>query len=346
MKGLSARSAGDASTLGESSRLAVFASFAAIYFLYGGTYLAIALGLRSIPPFLLMGSRSILGGAVLLLISRIQGPKLRPAEDWLHAAISGMLLFLGCHGALAYAERFVPSGISAVVLATIPFWIILVNLAIGRREPWQELAGLVPGFLGVTIIALLGSPKGNQPVPPAMIALLLGSSLSWALGTVYVQNRAIHIPSHDLAGMQLICGGAGLLALSLASGELTHFNPQKVTAISLLGMLYLALLGSALGNTAYLWLLDRMPAPIVATYTFVNPVVALILGWWLLGERISLISGLGIALVIGSVILLQLFKARSNSRFGQTPNNASDDNRTPSERASVRSGAQGRTNDR
>ena len=292
----------------------VVSAFAAIYFLYGGTYLAIALGLRSIPPFLLMGGRSILGGAVLLLLSRIQGSRMRAPEDWLHAAISGMLLFVGCHGALAYAERFVPSGISAVVLATIPFWIILVNLAIGRHEPWQELVGLLPGFLGVALITWLGSSKGNQSVPPAMIALLLASSLSWALGTVYVQSRAIHIPSHDLAGMQLICGGAGLLALSLGAGELTNFSPQKVTAISLAGMLYMALLGSAVANTAYLWLLDRMPAPIVATYTFVNPVIALILGWWILGERITLMSGIGSVLVIGSVISLQLFKANASLR--------------------------------
>jgi drug/metabolite transporter (DMT)-like permease len=222
----------------------------------------------------------------------------------LHAAISGVLLFVGCHGALACAQRFVPSGLSAIILATIPFWIALINAAIGQSEPLLKLAGLVPGFVGVALIAWLETSNTERPLPAAMIALLLASALSWALGSVYAQRRAAHIPPHDLAGMQLICGGAGLLLLSVLAGEWTDFAPQQVTIVSLLGMLYLALLGSVIGNTAYLWLLDRMSAPIVATYTFVNPVVAVILGVWVLGERITMPSLAGAALVIGSVVAL------------------------------------------
>src|SRR5205807_2214160 len=210
-----------------TNRAQLAAAFAAIYLLWGGTYLAIALGLQSIPPFLLIGSRSILGGMVLFAFSQLRGLALQPWRDWSHAAVSGVLLFVGCHGALAYAQRFVPSGLSAIILATIPFWIVLVNAATGQREPLQRLAGLVPGFV-----------------------------------------------------------------------------PQQVTVVSLMGVLYLALLGSVVGNTAYLWLLDRMSAPIVATYTFVNPVVAVILGAWVLGERITMPSLAGAALVIGSVVAL------------------------------------------
>src|SRR5205085_206931 len=208
-----------------TNRAQLAAAFAAIYLLWGGTYLAIALGLQSIPPFLLIGSRSILGGMVLFAFSQRRGLALRPWQDWSHAALSGVLLFVGCHGALAYAQRSVPSGLSAIILATIPFWIVLVNAATGQREPLRKLAGLVPDFV-----------------------------------------------------------------------------PQQVTVVSLMGLLYLALLGSVVGNTAYLWLLDRMSAPIVATYTFVNPVVAVILGAWVLGERITLPSLAGAALVIGSVV--------------------------------------------
>ena len=277
------------------------AAFAAIYLLWGGTYLAIALGLQSIPPFLLIGSRSILGGMVLFAFSQLGGLALRPWQDWSHAAISGVLLFVGCHGALAYAQRFVPSGLSAIILATIPFWIVLVNGATGQREPLQKIAGLVPGFAGVALIAWHEASNPEHPLPVAMIALLLASALSWALGSVYAQRRAAHIPPHDLAGMQLICGGAGLLMLSVPAGEWPDFVPQQVTVVSLM---YLALLGSVVGNTAYLWLLDRMSAPIVATYTFVNPVVAVILGAWVLGERITMPSLAGAALVIGSVVAL------------------------------------------
>ena len=287
-----------------TNRAQLAAAFAAIYLLWGGTYLAIALGLQSIPPFLLIGSRSILGGMVLFAFSQLGGLALRPWQDWSHAAISGVLLFVGCHGALAYAQRFVPSGLSAIILATIPFWIVLVNAATGQREPLQKLAGLVPGFVGVALIAWHETSNPEHPLPVTMIALLLASALSWALGSVYAQRRAAHIPPHDLAGMQLICGGAGLLMLSVLAGEWPDFVPQQVTVVSLMGLLYLALLGSVVGNTAYLWLLDRMSAPIVATYTFVNPVVAVILGAWVLGERITMPSLAGAALVIGSVVAL------------------------------------------
>jgi drug/metabolite transporter (DMT)-like permease len=286
------------------------AAFGAIYLLWGGTYLAIAVGLESIPAFLLMASRSVLGGVVLLLLSAIRGFSVRPSKDWLHAAISGLFLFVGCHGALAYAEHFIPSGLAAVVLATIPFWIVLVNLAIGQQEPWRKLAGLFPGLLGVALIAWRGSSRSDQPLPPTMIALLLASALSWALGTVYSQRRAAHIRSHDLAGMQLICGGIGLFLLSAIAGEWQEFQFERVSMASVGAMLYLALLGSAVGNTAYLWLIDRMSATLVATYTFVNPVVALILGWWILNERITIASAVGAALVIGSVVFVQRLVSR------------------------------------
>jgi drug/metabolite transporter (DMT)-like permease len=287
---------------GTTDQLMVVVAFAALYLLWGGTYLAIALGLQSIPPFLLMGLRSILAGAILLALSNLWGFRKRASGDWLHATISGFLLFVGCHGALAYAQRFVPSGLSAVVLATIPFWIVLVNTVIGQREPMWKLIGLIPGFLGVALIAWHEGSSSEHSLSSAMIALLLVSALAWALGSVYSQRRAAHIPSYDLAGMQLLCGGVGLLMLSIVGREWANFDPQRVSAVSIAGVLYLVLLGSVIGNTAYLWLLDRISAPVVATYTFVNPVIALLLGWWALDERITLPNLMGAALVIGSII--------------------------------------------
>jgi drug/metabolite transporter (DMT)-like permease len=298
----------------DRNRFTIVAAFGAIYFLWGGTYIAIALGIQSIPPFILMGSRSVVGGALLLLFSKLRGDALRPAGDWGIAAISGIFLFVGCHGALAYAERFVPSGLSAVVLATIPFWIILVNMVIGHREPLQRLLGLLPGFIGVALIAWPGGSSSSAAPPLPMMLLLLASALSWALGTVYSQSRGGHIPSHDLAGMQLLCGGCALLLLGVCAGELISFAPQRVTIISIAGLLYLAFFGSAVANTAYLWLLDRMPASLVATYTFVNPVIALLLGWSVLKEQLTVRTAIGAALVIGSIVTLQLTKAPIETR--------------------------------
>jgi drug/metabolite transporter (DMT)-like permease len=191
-------------------------------------------------------------------------------------------------------------------LATIPFWIVLVNASTGQSEPLRKFLTLVPGLAGVGVIAWNETSNAQHSLPVGMFALLVASSL-WALGSVYAQRRAAHIPPHDLAGMQLICGGIGLLALSGLAGEWVGFTPRQVSIISLEGLLYLGLLGSAVGNTAYLWLLDRMSAPIVATYTFVNPVVALILGVSVLGERITIPSLAGATLVISSVAALLYF---------------------------------------
>jgi drug/metabolite transporter (DMT)-like permease len=296
-----------------TNRVHYAGAFGAIYLLWGGTYLAIALGLQSIPPFLLIGARSILGGAVLLALSGLR-PLTRSWEDWRHATISGVLLFIGCHGTLAYAQRYVPSGLSAIILATIPFWIVLVNAATGQREPLRKLLALVPGLAGVGVIAWNETSNARHSLPIDMIALLVLSSLFWALGTVYAQRRAAHIPPHDLAGMQLVSGGIGLLALSGLAGEWIDFAPRQVSIVSLGGLLYLAVLGSAVGNTAYLWLLDRMSAPIVATYTFVNPVIALILGVWILDESITLPSLAGAALVVCSVAALLRLSSTENPR--------------------------------
>lgn len=280
------------------------AAFAAIYLLWGGTYLAIALGLQSIPPFMLIGFRSLLGGAVLFTYSRWREAARPSWQDWRHAAISGALLFIGCHGALAYAQRTVPSGVAAIILATIPFWIVLVNAASGQKEPTLKIVALVPGFLGVALIAWREVSDQQHAISIAMIVLLLASACSWALGSVYAQRRAGYIPPHDLAGMQLICGGIGLLLLSILAEDWTGFALQRITLTSLAGLLYLGLIGSALGNTAYLWLLDRFSAPVVATYTFINPVIAVVLGFLVLGERVSTQTSLGAALVVGSVVAL------------------------------------------
>jgi len=287
--------------------LKITGAFAAIYLLWGGTYLAIALSLQSIPAFMLIASRSLVGGAVLLLIAYFRASGLRPLGDWGHAAVGGAFFFVGCHGALAYAQRQVPSGLAAVLLATIPFWIVLVNTVIARSEPIGKLLGLLPGFAGVALIAWHDTLSSTRPFSWTMILLLLASALSWALGTVYSQRRAAHIPSDQLAAMQLICGGVVLLLVSVFVGEWRGFAIENVTMTSIAGMLYLALLGSVVGNTAYLWLLDRMSAPIVATYTFVNPIIALLLGWWVLGEQVTWMTLCAAALVVSSIIMLLAF---------------------------------------
>ncbi|MBV9115627.1 MAG: EamA family transporter [Hyphomicrobiales bacterium] len=309
----------------------MLAAFAAVYLIWGSTYLAIALGIESIPPFLLMGLRSVIGGGVLFAWSRwgpldADGGGLKREDPpgpraWAHAAICGLLFFLGCHGILAYAEKQVPSGIAAIVLATIPFWIVLLNSVLpgARRPPGLTLLALVPGFAGVALIAWREASRPEHPLDPVMILLLLASAFSWALGSVVSQRHASLLSAATLSGMQLLCGGAALLACSLLAGELVGFSPSEVSARSFAGLAYLALAGTVLGFASYIWLLDRAPAPLVSTYTFVNPIIAVLLGWLILSEPMAPEMLIGAALVVASVIAVGLFDASHRHEVSAGP---------------------------
>jgi drug/metabolite transporter (DMT)-like permease len=264
-----------------------------------------------------MGGRSVAAGAILVGLSWLRTSGLPPAGAWLHAAASGLLLFAGCHGALAYAQQRMPSGLAAMVLATIPFWIALLDLVAptdGRRRPRAaSLMAMVPGLAGVALIAWRGAAAGGgAAVEPAMVALLLGSAFSWAAGSVVSRRHAASTPALALAGMQLVCGGIVLLAASALASEIEHFSPGGVSVLSWAALAYLALAGSVVAFTAYVWLLDHAPGPLVATYTFVNPAIAVVLGWAVLGERPSALTLFGMALVVGSVAVVWRLKAKED----------------------------------
>jgi drug/metabolite transporter (DMT)-like permease len=280
------------------------AAFAAVYVIWGSTYLALALALASMPPLLLTGARSVSAGAILLGIQRLRSSGLPSARAWGFAAVVGVLMFVGCHGTLAYAQQYVPSGLAAVMLATIPFWIVLLNFAAspGGRPSLLSFVGLVPGLAGVALITWSGGLLETKPIPPAMVLLLLGSAFSWAAGSVISQRHATATPAVAAAGMQLVCGGVVLLVASALAGELDGFSTAGISAVSWLGFAYLTIAGSVVAFTAYMWLLDHLPGPLVATYTFVTPVIAVVLGSTFLGERMSAPMLAGTALVVCSVI--------------------------------------------
>jgi drug/metabolite transporter (DMT)-like permease len=259
----------------------LLAAFAAVYILWGSTYLAIALAVRSIPPFLMIGLRSVAAGAILLGLAQVRNPGLPRARVWASAAASGILLFGGCHGTLAYAEEYVPSGLAAVMLATIPFWIVLIKFVISAedRPTPMTLAALVPGLAGVALFALPAGSQAAGPIAPEMVLILLASACMWAVGSVISQRQSASVPAITSAGMQLLCGGGALLIASALKGELGGFSISQVSPVSLAGLGYLTLAGSIVAFTAYVWLLDHARAPLVATYTFVNPIVAVVLGW-------------------------------------------------------------------
>lgn len=295
-----------------SRRFLVIGAFAAIYLLWGSTYFAITLGLKSIPPFLLMALRSFCGGIVLLAMSGRQIANVS-LQTWATACLCGLLFFVGCHGVLAFAQQSVPSGVAAIVLATIPFWILLIDTLFpgDQRAKPAALLALVPGFFGVGLVAWQNVEQAGISILP--IVWLLAAALSWSAGTVLSRNMASETSAIPLSGMQLSIGGIVLFAISWLAGEIETFSPGDVSPTSLAAVLWLIVSGSVIGFVAYNWLLENVSTSLVSTYTFVNPVIAVLLGTVVLGEPFSRMMMLGTSLVIVSVIVIW-WAERSGSR--------------------------------
>ncbi|WP_439396100.1 EamA family transporter [Bradyrhizobium sp. PMVTL-01] len=299
-----------------SRRFLVIGAFAAIYLLWGSTYFAITLGLKSIPPFLLMALRSFCGGIVLLAMTGRQVANVS-AQTWAAACLCGLLFFVGCHGVLAHAQQSVPSGVAAIVLATIPFWILLIDtLFPGDQRPRPlALLALVPGFFGVGLVAWQNVEQAGISILPVVWLLL--AAFSWSVGTVLSRRMSSETSAILLSGMQLSIGGIVLFAISWLTGEVEDFRPGNVSPTSLAAVLWLIIAGSVTGFAAYNWLLENVSTSLVSTYTFVNPVIAVLLGTVVLGEPFSRMMLLGASFVIVSVIVIWWAERAGRSRTNE-----------------------------
>jgi drug/metabolite transporter (DMT)-like permease len=284
-------------------RIRLLLAFSAVYLVWGSTYLAVAVGLRSFPPMVLMGARCLAGGLVLLVWGMLRKQFLPSPPLLLRGAACGLFFFVGCHGALAIAQQHVPSGIAAVILATIPFWIATLRFLIpGERRPLPAtVCALGAGFAGVGVIAWAAPGYGTQRPGLQWIAALLGASLSWALGTVLTKRHKDKTPALTLAAVQLLTGGVTLALLGMVTGELRGIRIQAISTDSFLALAYLTIAGTIVSFAAYIWLLDRADPTLVSTYTFVNPVIAVALGWFFLGEHPTAGMLMGAPLVVGAV---------------------------------------------
>lgn len=244
-----------------------------------------------------------------------------PLRSWLTAGACGLLFFVGCHGVLAFAQQRVPSSEAAIVLATIPFWIAIIGVVIpaGESVRLRTLAFLVPGLAGVALIAGRQFAAGEAGPHLSDIALLLGASLSWALGSMLSERRASREASAiALSGMALIVGGGVLLGVSVAAGEFHRFKFAELSMASIMAWAYLALAGTVVAFGAYIWLLERVSPTFVATYTFVNPIIAVVLGWAILSEPLNAVMLVGGVLVVGSIIGLLVFDPRPSKKDART----------------------------
>jgi drug/metabolite transporter (DMT)-like permease len=283
-------------------KVRIWVALATIYVVWGSTFLAIAVVVRDLPPFLSMALRHLVAGALLFgwVWWRRGGRLALGRREWGAAFVFGGLLFLVGHGLLAWAQQDVPSGVAALLVGTIPLWFaILARLAFGERLGGRALVGLVLGFAG---LALLVDPSGKEGAEPlGALAIALGA-FAWAAGSVW--SRRLPLPSDTLlsAAMGMLAGGFLLTVVSGFGGEFddTRFTPEALAAIG-----YMVVVGSLIGFSAYVWLLKVAPASTVSTYAYVNPVIAVLLGWAFNDEVITartLVAGA--AIVVGVALMV------------------------------------------
>lgn len=315
------------------STLAVAANLGIVYVVWGSTYLAIAYVVESMPPFLAGGVRFLIAGLTLIafLVARDRWQRARGvargglswprAIEWRTAVIVGALLLLGGNGMVMIAEQTVPSGIAAVIIATTPIWLSVFDALLTRRMPsLLAIGGLLVGLAGVAILLLPSS--GLDAFDPFGIGILVVAAICWATGSLYARRGPL--PGNQLlgTGMEQLAGGLVLLAVGVAVGDLARFDPAAVTTASLISLAFLIVFGSLVAFTAYIWLLNHVAVTTVATYAYVNPVVAVALGIAFRGETLTPRSLLAAALILGAVVAMVSGRPREAEETGPSPDAA------------------------
>ena len=297
----------------------------ALYIVWGSTYLAIRFAVETIPPFLMAGTRFLVSGLILYVWRRLAGDSNPTARQWRSAVIVGLLLVLGGNGIVSWAEQHVASGIAALMVASIPLWIAILDAARpgGIKPDWKIALGLLIGFGGITL--LITSSRGLTPADDrdllGLFALLL-AALLWSIGSIY--GRDSDMPESSLlgTGIEMLGGAAGLMLVATVSGEWVGLNISHISTASYLGLVYLILFGSLVGFVSYTWLLRQAPLSLVSTYAYVNPVVAVFLGAWLGSETINARIIISALIIIGSVAVINLSKKnrpRQNEAAAASP---------------------------
>lgn len=290
--------------MGESKAKLV-AAFGAVYLVWGSTYLAIRFGVQTIPPFLMAGTRHLTAGLLLYAFLRARGTPRPEPRHWGSAALLGGLMLLGGNGLVTWAEQRVPSGLAALIVASVPIWMAVLGGLEKRRRPGGfVIAGLVLGLAGIGLLVVPGRFGGGEHVDPLGAGALLLAALSWSFGSL--ASRRAHLPSSTLAAvsMEMIAGGALLWAAGLALGEGSRLALTAVSLRSALSLGYLTVFGSLVGFSAYVWLLRAATPARVSTYAYVNPVVAVLLGTLFAGEALTLRTAMATAGIVAAVALI------------------------------------------
>jgi drug/metabolite transporter (DMT)-like permease len=294
-----------------ASRPRILLAFAAVYLLWGSTYLAIRFGVETIPPFIMAGLRHLTAGVLLFAWLRARGARWPEWRHWRSAALIGGLMLLGGNGLVSWAEQRVPSGLAALIVASVPIWMTVFDGLLHRERPHGVvIAGLAIGLGGIALLVAPGRFAGGGHVDGLGAGALLTAALLWAIGSLW--SRRVPLPSSTLlaTAIEMIAGGLILFAAAAVAGEWSGFSFSSVSARSLLALGYLVVAGSLLGFSAYIFLLGATTPARVSTYAYVNPVVAVLLGWAVAGEAITPRILIAAVVIVGAVALIIRHGAR------------------------------------
>ena len=293
----------------QPKRITIILAFAAIYLIWGSTYLGILFAIQSIPPFLMAGARFCISGSIMYVAARLTGSPRPNQVTWRSSLIVGGCLLLCGNGAVSISEQWVPSGLASLLVATVPIYMALLGwlTRIAPRPAPIVWLGLIGGFIGVGMLvgpALTTVMTTSSNHFALGVCILLLGSLIWSIGSLY-SRTAVSSPTLILAaGQQMICGGTLLFLVGLAFGEQHRFDLANVTPLSMWAFAYLVVIGALIGYTAYFWLLRHCEPAKVATYAYVNPVVAVLLGTLFAHESLSPSTLIGAGLIVGSVAVV------------------------------------------
>jgi drug/metabolite transporter (DMT)-like permease len=290
----------------------IWLALLALYTVWGSTYLAIRFAVETLPPFLSAGMRFLVSGAILMVWRKAAGDAMPTKRQWRSTAIVGIFLLLGGNGLVSFAEQYVTSGIAALIVGSMPMWLVMIEAFRpgGVKPNWQAVIGLLIGFAGIFL--LVGPAEltgGGHTLNPLGVGALITAAFLWSVGSIY--SRGADMPSSSLTatGAEMLTGSAALFIVSGLAGEWNGFQFAQVSLNSWLGLAYLITLGSLVGFVSYGWLLQNAPISLVATYAYVNPLVAVFLGAWLANEILNARILIAALVIIGSVLLINRSKS-------------------------------------
>lgn len=289
-------------------------AFAAVYIIWGTTYLAMGFAVETMPPFAMAAIRFFLAGSGLLLVMRFLGTSLPTKEQWFHGAVVGTFLMAGGNGFVSWAQQEIPSGIAALIVATMPLWMAFFNFVAfeKKRLPIPVIGGLLVGFLGTCILLVKPQESDSGPIGVISMIMIVLAPASWSLGSLYSRTANLHPNPFMATASQMLTGSFSLLLFSLITREYSTWDIWQTSQKSILAVLYLIVFGAIVALTSYVWLLKHCSASKVATYTYVNPIIAVLLGAVVAGEKFTIWTGGSVILILGAVFLISFDKKRKS----------------------------------